>query len=104
MKIRVTNRNDVETEITGTEGESVMAALRANGYDELMALCGGARSCATCHVIVSEEFSKLLPEMTSDEDDLLDSSEHRTPDSRLSCQIICSEELDGLRLTLAPED
>lgn len=104
MKIRVTNRDNVETEISGAEGETVMSAIRASGFDELMALCGGARSCATCHVIISPEFVSLLPVMTEDEDDLLDASDHRTANSRLSCQIMCSAELDGLRLTLAPED
>lgn len=104
MKKRVTNRDNVETEISGAEGEIVMSAIKSSGFDELMALCGGARSCATCHVIIDPEFVSLMPAMTEDEDDRLDASDHRTANSRLSCQIMCSEVLDGLRLIIAPED
>jgi 2Fe-2S ferredoxin len=70
----------------------------------LLALCGGCCSCATCHVHVGEEWlGRLLP-MGADEDDLLDSSSYRGPDSRLSCQIEFGEALDGLTVTIAPED
>jgi 2Fe-2S ferredoxin len=81
-----------------------MEAIRDKGIDELMALCGGCCSCATCHVIVDPEFVPQLSAMSEDEDDLLDSSEHRQPTSRLSCQIRMKDELTGLRVTIAPED
>jgi 2Fe-2S ferredoxin len=69
-----------------------------------LALCGGCCSCATCHVHVDPDFAALLPPMSEDENDLLDSSDHRNETSRLSCQIHLTAALDGLRVTIAPED
>ena len=100
----VTTRDDEETELSGEPGLSVMEVIRNAGIDELMALCGGCCSCATCHVYVDAAFIGALPEMSSDEDDLLDGSSHRTAGSRLSCQIPFGMALDGLRVTIAPED
>jgi len=76
----------------------------AAGFDDLLALCGGCCSCATCHVLVAEEQLSLLPAMSPDEDDLLESSDHRQANSRLSCQLEISDALDGLKVTIAPED
>ena len=104
MRLLVTSRAGEETEIFAEDGISVMEAIRNAGQDELLALCGGCRSCATCHVIVDPDHAGRLPEITEDEDDLLDSSNYRTPHSRLSCQLTCSSDLDGLRITVAPED
>ena len=81
-----------------------METIRDNGFDELLALCGGCCSCATCHVVVDADYINRLPPMSMDEDDLLDSSDHRTLGSRLSCQISLSEELDGLSVQIAAED
>ncbi len=81
-----------------------MEILRDNGFTELLALCGGACSCATCHVFVDPAKLQLLKPMSEDENDLLDSSSHRKANSRLSCQIRFVEALDGLRITIAPED
>ena len=64
-----------------------MEAIRDNGFDELLALCGGCCSCATCHVHVDPEFFGKLPPISEDEDDLLDSSGDRDEYSRLGCQI-----------------
>jgi 2Fe-2S ferredoxin len=80
-----------------------MEAIRDHGVDELLALCGGCCSCATCHVYVDRDFVAALPPMSSDEDDLLDSSDVRDDRSRLSCQIVLNDALDGLRVTIAPE-
>ena len=81
-----------------------METIRDNGFDELLALCGGCCSCATCHVVVDADYINRLPPMSMDEDDLLDSSDHRTLGSRLSCHISLSEELDGLSVQIAAED
>jgi 2Fe-2S ferredoxin len=81
-----------------------MEVIRDNGIDELLALCGGCCSCATCHVHVDPAFADKLPAMSEDESDLLDSSDHRNERSRLSCQIQFSAALDGLKVTIAPED
>lgn len=84
-------------------GPSVMDVLRNSGVDEVLALCGGCLSCGTCHVYVEPGFEEMLPDMSADEDALLDASDHRRPTSRLSCQIPFTEDLDGLRLMVAPE-
>lgn len=103
-KLVVTNREGETSEIDVENGLTVMEAIRDNGFDELLALCGGCCSCATCHVIVTDADGKPLPEMSEDEDDLLESSDHRGEGSRLSCQIPLTDELDGLKVTIAPED
>lgn len=103
-KLSVTTREGAEIPIEARTGESVMELIRDAGIDELLAICGGCCSCATCHVYVDEEFLDALPAMTSDEDDLLDGSTHRAPNSRLSCQIQFSDNLDGLRVRIAPEE
>lgn len=100
----VTTREGDEKDLSGESGLSVMEVIRDGGIDELMALCGGCCSCATCHVYVDAAFIGALPEMSSDEDDLLESSSHRTPGSRLSCQIPFGTDLKGMRVTIAPED
>ena len=81
-----------------------MEVIRDAGFDELLALCGGCCSCATCHVFVDEAWADKLPPVGEDENDLLDSSSHRNATSRLSCQISMGADLDGLRVTIAPED
>ncbi len=103
-KLIVTTREGETSEIQVEGGLTVMEAIRDNGFDELLALCGGCCSCATCHVHVDPEFTGKLPEMSEDEDDLLESSDHRAETSRLSCQIPFTGDLDGLKVTIAPED
>ncbi len=101
-KLTIVNRAGAESEIIAKTGISLMEALREAGFDDILALCGGCCSCATCHVYV--ESAPTLPAMSADEDDLLDSSSCRTPSSRLSCQLQLSGDLDGLRVIIAPED
>ena len=100
----IVTRDGAERSVEGRIGWSVMENIRDNGFDELLALCGGCCSCATCHVHVDEKWLPALPPMGADEDDLLDSSDHRQANSRLSCQIPYSDALDGLRVRIAPED
>src|SRR6195952_5391866 len=103
-KLIVTTRSGDEQVLDASEELTVMEAIRDAGIDELLALCGGCCSCATCHIFVDPEFADKLPAMSEDENDLLDSSDSRSEASRLSCQIPFSEDLDGLRVTIAPED
>ena len=103
-KLIVVTREGEEREVDGEAGLSVMEVIRDAGIDEILALCGGCCSCATCHVHVDPEFAAKLPPMSEDENDLLDSSETRDANSRLSCQIPFSDALDGLRVTIAEED
>ncbi len=99
----VTDTQGREKEVHGERGLSVMEIIRDNGFSDLLALCGGCCSCATCHVYVDETFLERLPPMSDDERDLLDFSETKTANSRLSCQIPFADELAGLRVTIAPE-
>ncbi len=102
--LHVTGRDGVVREIEATDQLSIMEILRDGGFDDLLALCGGCCSCATCHVYVEDDRAAELPAMSADEDDLLDSSGHRRPNSRLSCQLIWSGTLDSLNVAIAPED
>ena len=103
-QIFVTTREGNEIALAAKPGMSVMEIIRDGGIDELLALCGGCCSCATCHVYVDDGFTAAAGFASADEDDLLDSSDHKTPASRLSCQIAFTAALDGLKVTIAPED
>jgi 2Fe-2S ferredoxin len=103
-ELTIVGRDGTEKTIEGKKGWSVMENIRDAGFDELLALCGGCCSCATCHVHVDADWLERLPKMSGDEDDLLDSSSDRNASSRLSCQIEFSDALDGLRVTIAQED
>ncbi|MEO0871079.1 MAG: 2Fe-2S iron-sulfur cluster-binding protein [Pseudomonadota bacterium] len=103
-KLIVTNREGATSEIEVEDGLTVMEAIRDNGFDELLALCGGCCSCATCHVYVDDTASGTLPAMSEDEDDLLESSDHRKENSRLACQVPLTADLDGMKVTISPED
>ena len=102
--LTVITREGEERQLEGEAGLSVMEVIRDGGVDELLALCGGCCSCATCHVHVDPAFVDLLPKMSPDEDDLLDSTSDRDATSRLSCQIPFEAALDGMRVTIAAED
>jgi len=72
--------------------------------DGVSAICGGMCSCATCQVYVDEEWVARLPGAMSDETDMLKDLTSYRPTSRLSCQIPLTDALDGLRVTIAPEE
>lgn len=103
-EVIVTTREGEQHRLPLRPGFSLMETIRDAGIDELLALCGGCCSCATCHVHVDPTFTQLLPSMSDDEDDLLDSSGHRSETSRPACQIVLTVELVGLRATIAPEE
>ncbi len=78
-------------------GISVMQAAINEGIDGIVAECGGNAMCATCHVYVDPAWEAKVPAIKQDEEDMLDSTaSERRPNSRLSCQIDMSPELDGL--------
>lgn len=101
MHINVTDRNGKRHRLEALPGFRVMEIIRDWGLD-IKAECGGACACATCHVHVGEEWTGRLPAPDEEEIDSLDTAFDVEPGSRLSCQIIMSEELDGLEVTLAP--
>lgn len=100
----VVTRDGTEHNVEAQSGLSVMEVIRDAGFDELLALCGGCCSCATCHVYVDEAFADKTSPLSEDENDLLDSSSHRDGRSRLSCQIPVTDALDGMRVIIAEED
>jgi ferredoxin, 2Fe-2S len=102
-KLIVVSREGDEQEIAAESGLSVMEVIRNAGIEEMLALCGGCRSCATCHVYVDPAFTDRMPAISPDENELLDSSGERKEHSRLACQIPFGAELDGLKVQIAPE-
>lgn len=89
----------VETTVDAENGLSVMEAAIDNNIEEIVAECGGACACATCHVYVDEAFRSLAGEAGEMEQAMLEFTENVQPNSRLSCQIEIRNELDGLRVT-----
>jgi len=100
----VVTREGETRAIEGETGLSVMEVIRDAGIDELLALCGGCCSCATCHVHVDAAYADRLPAMSDDENELLAISDDRDARSRLSCQIPFTDALDGMTVTIAKED
>lgn len=102
--VNVEDRAGNQVQIAFAEGQTLMEVIRDAGIDDLLALCGGCCSCATCHVYVDPAFSDRMAAMSDDENDLLDSSDHRADASRLSCQVKLTSSLDGMIVRIAPED
>lgn len=93
-------RREVEVE----NGISLMQAALSNGIYEIVGDCGGSASCATCHCYVSEDYLARIPDMQPREKEMLESvAAERKPNSRLSCQIIMTDSLDGVVLDLPAE-
>jgi ferredoxin, 2Fe-2S len=101
MHIHVTDREGTTHTLEALEGFRVMEIIRDWGLD-INAECGGACACATCHVYVAPKWLDRLHEPLDEEIDMLDGAFVVEDNSRLSCQIIMSEALDGIELTLAP--
>ena len=99
MKIIAIDRKGKEQTLEGRDGWSVMEILRDGGMD-IAAECGGACACATCHVYVKDGWSEKPPPPSDGEIDMLDMALAVEPtSSRLSCQIICSETTDGIKVS-----
>src|SRR3546814_10733683 len=81
-KLIVVTRDGTEHEIEGDTSLTVMENIRDAGFDELLALCGGCCSCATCHVHVEAGNGDAIPAMSEDENDLLDSTRESGENSR----------------------
>ena len=102
--INLINRDGSRQLLEAQDGYSLMELIRNAGVAELLALCGGCLSCATCHVQIDDAYLSKLPAMSADENDLLDGSEHRNANSRLSCQVSVTAALDGMTVTIVQED
>ena len=99
--INVIDTNNNTHVLEAVEGWRVMEIIREHGLP-MEGLCGGACACATCHVIVDDAWAAKLFEAREDEEDMLDTVPNVMPSSRLSCQLIYTEELDGLTVALDP--
>jgi len=94
-----TNGTSIEVDVP--LGHNLMMAACASGVQGILGDCGGALSCATCHVLVDERYVPLLQEPDDTERQMLEfTAAPRQPNSRLSCQILMREELDGIVLHL----
>ena len=99
--IRVTDLEGRTHELHAVEGWRVMEIIRDHGF-EAGGICGGACACATCHVVVAEDWADQLHPANDDEEAMLDTVALLEATSRLSCQLIYSEALNGLHVRLAP--
>jgi 2Fe-2S ferredoxin len=103
-KVTYIGPDGTETTLDAREGDSVMETATKNGVRGIVAECGGACSCATCHVYVNDEFMDAVGGVNDLEDDMLDGAmAERKPNSRLSCQIKMTSDLDGLTVRIAPK-
>lgn len=98
--IKFISHEGVETEVEAKAGDSVMSTAIDNGVSGILADCGGACSCATCHCYVDEAWTDKTGEATDVELQMLDFVLDQQPNSRLSCQIAVADELDGLVIHL----
>ena len=95
-------RDGTRREVDAPVGLSVLEIARRNDID-IEGACEGSLACSTCHVIVEGEWYDALPEASEEEEDMLDLAFDLTPTSRLGCQIVITEELDGLTVALPQE-
>ena len=102
MKIYVTDLEGTTHALDAIEGWRVMEIIRDHGLP-IKAECGGACACATCHVYIEGGWFEKLNPPSDAEIDMLDMALAVEPTSRLSCQIICAPELDGIEVKVAPE-
>lgn len=98
-KIIFIDQGNNRKEVDAPDGLSVLEIAHRNDID-LEGACEGSLACSTCHVIVDQEWYEILEEATEDEEDMLDLAFGLTHTSRLGCQIIMSDELDGLTVRL----
>ncbi|KLN56363.1 2Fe-2S iron-sulfur cluster-binding protein [Variovorax paradoxus] len=97
-----THPNGERKEVEIPLGQNLMLGATAHGIDGIHGDCGGAMSCATCHVIIDDAFAALLPAPDDTENQMLDfTAAPREANSRLSCQIVMSDVLDGIAVRVA---
>ena len=99
-KIVYVDHTGAETVVDAENGESVMEAAINNNIEGIVAECGGACACATCHVYVDETFRERTGEPDDMEQAMLEFNENTRENSRLSCQLEVNDELEGLRVSM----
>ena len=100
--VKVYDRDGKIHNLDAQEGLVLMEIIRDAGLP-IEAACGGCAACATCHVYVDEKWISKIPKIEDDEESMLDQTFNLKNNSRLSCQIEYTNDLDGIILTLAPE-
>jgi 2Fe-2S ferredoxin len=104
-KITVIAVDGQQQEVEFNQGDSLMEVLREAGYDEIMAMCGGCCSCATCHVKIADQAAHQFPPVEEDEEMLLSmADEYELDSSRLSCQVSMGEAQNGMTVTIVSPD
>ena len=98
-KITYTDQNGNSKTIEVDNGLTVMEGAVQNNIPGIDADCGGGMACATCHVYVEEKWLNKIPKAEEAEEDMIDMAYEPKKNSRLSCQLIVSDELDGLVVT-----
>lgn len=100
-KITYVSADGADDTVDVPVGTSVMRGAVGAGLDGIVAECGGNAMCATCHVYVPDDYADRLPQVSTVEDELLESTaSERLPSSRLSCQLPVTEQLDGMTVRL----
>jgi len=89
--------------VPASAGESLMQAALKSGVPGIIGECGGELSCGTCHIYIGEDWSSRLRPRSQDEEDLLESIDSMTQESRLGCQVKTTDDLDGLVVQVAPQ-
>ena len=102
MKIKVTDRDGNKHELEGDTTSTLMEIIRDAGLD-IEAACGGCCACATCHCYIQDDWISKVQTPDDDEESMLDQAFDVQKNSRLSCQIPFTEELNGINVTLAPK-
>jgi ferredoxin len=102
VKVLFTTARGEEVEVEGAAGDSLLRLAQSAGMP-LEGTCEGQMACSTCHVIVTAEWFERLPPASEEEEDMLDLAAGARRTSRLACQIVLSEEFDGLAVSIPPE-
>ena len=100
--IFVKDRDGISHKLDANSGLTIMEIIRDAGL-EIEAACGGCCACATCHLYIDKDWKEKLPKIEIDEESMLDQAFHVTSQSRLGCQIEYNNNINGIKLTLAPE-
>ena len=102
--IRVTDRDGQQHTLEASNGSILMETLRDEGMG-VAAICGGQCACATCHCFIDPAWYDQLESAAAEEAELLEFLDYHQPgQSRLACQVLISDQLDGLSLTVSPEE
>ena len=102
MKVRFQTAQDAMVEAEATSGDILLTVAQGAGMP-LEGTCEGQMACSTCHVIVDRDWFAVLPDASEDEEDMLDLAYGVRATSRLACQIVLSEALDGLTVAIPSE-